>query len=208
MTSAVDPGIITGAPVNKADMVAQLTIIRDEISALQTQFASIGGAGVLLNRTVISGTPTNVDFVLPTGYTSFRVIGTSLFSASAGFQVSMRISRNSGVSYDAGATDYANAYSFQSDTLNAGQLQTSSMLLTEVSPASNPANFDVNIIPGDGAFGFRLLGKSQGLNAAGTYLFTGSLSAGRVAAGRATNIRILGSVAFGNSGVLTLIGIP
>lgn len=208
MTSAVDPGIITAAPVAKADMVAQLTTIRDEITALQNQFASIGGAGVLVARTVITGTPTTVDFVLPSIYTSFKLIGTTLYSASASFQVSLRTSTNNGASYAAGASDYETAYSFQSNTLLAGSVSSSSIILTESSAANVPHDFIANISPGDGAFGLRVHGTSRGLNVAGSKYYTGTFQGLRSAVTRATNIRVVGSVAFANSGVLTLIGIP
>ena len=161
----------------------------------------------VLARTVISGTPTTVDFALPNGFTSFRLVGTTIFSASGSFNLRLRISTNGGASYDAGGTDYASAYSFQATTLDAGSTGSSGIVMTPSSPASNPHNFTAFITPGDGAFGLRAWGNSTGTEAAGVNVYTGTFAGARGATGRATNVRVFASAAMANSGVITLFGV-
>jgi hypothetical protein len=196
-----------------AGMLAALPMGANKITGLAA--ASAAGDAVryeqvgetVLARTVISGTPTAVDFALPNGFTSFRLVGTTIFSASGSFNLRLRISTNGGASYDAGGTDYASAYSFQSSTLDAGSTGNSGIVMTPSSPASNPHNFTAFIVPGDGAFGLRAWGNSTGTEAAGVNVYTGTFAGARGATGRATNVRVFASAAMANTGVITLFGV-
>lgn len=164
-------------------------------------------AEVLLTKTILTGLTSQVDFALPTGFTSYRMVGVTLYSASANLQLGFRISTNSGASYDAGASDYGSAYSFQSNALNAGAVQGSSILVTEQTTANIPQFFTAFISPGDAAFGLRAWGTSTGANSGGTFFSSGTFSGARSATGRATNIRLLPSVQLGVGGVITLFGV-
>lgn len=174
-----------------------------------TDAAAFGQIGeVLIERRLLAGGETTVDFALPAGFSSYRLIGGPVYSATTGLSLALRVSRNGGSSYDAGASDYGVAYSFQSNTLNATALAVSFIPVTEAAGAVNaPAGFTAFLVPGDAAFGFRAWGTSVGLNIAGTQQSVGSFGGGRSTAGRATNVRVLPSVALGFGGFLTLVGV-
>ena len=173
-----------------------------------TDAAAYGQLGeVKIAQTLLTGLTSQVDFALPTGFTSYRMVGISLYSASANLQLSFRISTNSGASYDAGASDYGSAYSFQSNALNAGAVQGSSILITEQTAANFPQFFTAFIAPGDAAFGLRTWGTSHGADSGATFFSAGTFTGARSASGRATNIRLLPSVQLGVGGLITLFGV-
>lgn len=145
------------------------------------------------------------DFTLDSRYRRFEFAGTAVYSSSTNFQISARVSRDGGATYDAGASDYYDAYSFQSNSLNAGSLITSSILISESIVANGPISFTSSITPGDGAFGATIFGNSASINPANTAFTTGTFSGYRNATGRATNLRFVGSQVFAG-GVLTLYG--
>jgi hypothetical protein len=161
----------------------------------------------LIEKTIITGTPTFVDFALPSGFTSFRLVGTTLYSASGSFIIGLRTSVDGGATYAAGASDYASAFSFQGSTLNAGSTNGASVFISDSCAANTPIDFNAQIVRGDGAFGLRTWGTSTGVTQAATARYVGTFGGTRSATGAATNIRIIASSAFANTGVLTLFGV-
>ena len=64
----------------------------------------------ILETAVLAGGETEQDFILPSGYSSFRVIGTGIATTSGTTSLYFRTSSDGGSAFDSGSTDYLNGH--------------------------------------------------------------------------------------------------
>lgn len=153
------------------------------------------GTGLsLVERRSVTGTPAVMDFALPVAGADYEVHFKNVnFSADAQFL--LRISSNSGASYDQGASDYSRTAAWnQNGTWVAGNNQGDALFLTDSAAAGSwkSGRFDFN--PGSASVHPRITGGAStfAMPSAGP-LVHGVFGGGRAATVAATNIRFLPS---------------
>lgn len=95
-----------------------------------------------IGYTVLGSTTASIDFTGLSGYRALRVQG-SLFAATSGGIMGMRVSSDNGVSYDSGASDYVRTGAYwvgSSPGTNAGS---TSLMYISAGSTNNTAGFDV-----------------------------------------------------------------
>ena len=159
----------------------------------------------MISQTAFSGAGT-VGITLDPAYSQFRIEGQRI-NSTANAIISMRVSRNGGVSFDSGASDYAatGTLSVSNTITGAAPSSNSQIELTQVTLGNDPrVKLDVFLDPGSTSRSCNLQWTASGINLAAN-TFRQDSAGGRVTAGLVTNLLFFPSSGT-MAGILTLHG--
>jgi hypothetical protein len=197
-------GLLPGEPLTSEKVLAfyQNTIALAERAADAPKV--LGADYALLSRTVISGSPTVIDFVYdPAEYDAIHFVFGNVRMGNDLRNLVMRTSSNSGASFDAGGSDYAYTGSFSSTGAGA-------IFIASLGLAGSEAGFSGTVTVHGPNLGLRTTVDISG----GAWNEAGSLirisTAGSRLANSVTNaVRFLssGTGGFTNGGTITAYGV-
>lgn len=212
MLKALSPIIVTLAPTGGQliDGLASIALAQGQECTLVCDGSGFRTVGLQNDIRILTTTASNVaavDLTLPLGYERFTVILSNLLALAGGQDVMLRTSVDNGVSFAAGASDYAIGYEVPNGVANRfwGNNSGNASSIYQRATAGNPSFATVNIVkPRSGGVKTQVVSFGSGDNSSVGYtnvMFSGV----RNAAEDNNAVRIF--AANGNiSGSFTLIG--
>jgi hypothetical protein len=199
-------GLLPGEPLTSEKVLAfyQNTIAIAERAAGAPKV--LGADYALLSRTVISGSPTVIDFVYdPAEYDAIHFVFSNVRMGADLRSLVMRTSSNSGASFDDGASDYAVASVGSSSPVGV-----SAIVIASLGLAGSEAGFSGTVTVHGPNLGLRTtVDISGGAWAPDGTLNKISASGSRLANSVTNAVRFLssGTGGFTNGGIITAYGV-